>query len=130
MHNYLSGNIRKYTSIYMCTQPRFRSASVLVQPDQTLHWVHFGHSFSCRQYACWFESSFIMKTRPYNFDPLKPHFYGVNVRFTGVYIIFLIFAQKRRLLVLVRTASLITIYVLSRNMKNRVFYLEVFNFWS
>ena len=64
----------------------------------------------------------------YNFDPLKPHFYTVKLGFTGVYIIFLISAQKHRLWVLVRTASprrflrVPTIYVLSRNMKNiRVF---------
>ena len=48
----------------------------------------------------------ITKTRLYNFDPLKPHFYIVNLGFTGVYIIFLISAQKHRLWVLVRTASL------------------------
>ena len=35
-----------------------------------------------------------MKTRLYNFDPLKPHFYIVNLGFTGVYIIFLISAQN------------------------------------
>ena len=48
---------------------------------------------------------FITKTRLYNFDPLKPHFYKVKLGFTGVYIIFLISAQKHRLWVLVRTAS-------------------------
>ena len=48
---------------------------------------------------------FITKTFLYNFDPLKPHFYIVKLRFTGVYIIFLISAQKHRLWVLVRTAS-------------------------
>ena len=37
---------------------------------------------------------FITKTRLYNFDPLKPHFYIVKLGFTGVYIIFLIFAQN------------------------------------
>ena len=37
--------------------------------------------------------------------PLKPHFYVVKLGFTGVYIIFLISAQKHRLWVLVRTAS-------------------------
>ena len=62
---------------------------------------------------------YIMKTCLYNFDLLKPHFYIVKLGFTGVYIIFLIFAQKHRLLVLVRTASfrrfqrVSTIYVLS-----------------
>ena len=38
----------------------------------------------------------ITKTCLYNFDPLKPHFYIVNLGFTGVYI-FLISAQKHRL---------------------------------
>ena len=49
--------------------------------------------------------TFITKTRLYNFDPLQPHFYIVKLGFTGVYIIFLISAQKHRLWVLVRTAS-------------------------
>ena len=47
----------------------------------------------------------IMKTCLYNLDtppPLKPHFYIVKLGFTGVYIIF---AQKHRLWVLVRTSS-------------------------
>ena len=30
----------------------------------------------------------ITKTRLYNFDPLKPHFYIVKLGFTGVYIVF------------------------------------------
>ena len=37
------------------------------------------------------------KTDLYNFDPLKPHFYKVKLGPTGVYIIFLITAQKHRL---------------------------------
>ena len=40
---------------------------------------------------------FITKTCLYSFDPLKPHFYIVKLGFTGVYIIFLISAQKHRL---------------------------------
>ena len=47
----------------------------------------------------------ITKTCLYNFDPRKPHFYIVELGFTGVYIIFLISAQKHRLWILVRTAS-------------------------
>ena len=39
----------------------------------------------------------ITKTYLYHFDPLKPHFYIVKLGFTGVYIIFLISAQKHRL---------------------------------
>ena len=73
---------------------------------------------------------------PIYFDPLKSHFYIVKLGFTGVYIIFLIFPQKHRLWVLVRTASprrflrVPTIYVLSRNMKNiNFFYLKIFLFW-
>ena len=47
----------------------------------------------------------ITKTCLYNFDPLKPHFYIVKLGFTGVYIIFLISAQKYILWVLVRGGS-------------------------
>ena len=54
--------------------------------------------------AHWYYFIIITKTRLYNCDPLKPHFYIVKLGFTGVYIIFLIFAQKHRLWVLVRTA--------------------------
>ena len=35
-----------------------------------------------------------MKTRLYNFDPLKPQFYIVKLGFTGVYIIFLILLKN------------------------------------
>ena len=51
------------------------------------------------------QMSLIMKTCLYNFDPLKTHFYIVKLGFTGVYIIFLISAQKQKLWVLVRTTS-------------------------
>ena len=47
----------------------------------------------------------ITRTYLYNFDPRKPHFYIVKLGFTGMYIIFVISAQKHRLWVLVRTAS-------------------------
>ena len=40
---------------------------------------------------------YITKTCLYDFDPLKPHFYIVKLGFTGVYIIFLISAEKHRL---------------------------------
>ena len=36
----------------------------------------------------------IMKTRLYNFDPLKSHCYIVKLGFTGAYIIFLISVQN------------------------------------
>ena len=63
----------------------------------------------------------ITKTRLYNFDPLKPHFYIVKLGFTGVYIIFLISAQKHRLWVLVRTVSAKISKFLSENFQ----FLEV-----
>ena len=47
-------------------------------------------------------SIYITKTYLYNVDPHKPHFYIVKLGFTGVYIFFLISAQKHRLWVLVR----------------------------
>ena len=39
----------------------------------------------------------ITKTCLHNFDPLKPHFYIIKLRFTGVYIYFLMSTQKHRL---------------------------------
>ena len=76
----------------------------------------------------------ITKTCLYNFDLLKPHFYVVKLGFTGVYIICLISAQKHNFWVLVRSASMRqfqgvpTIYVLSRNMKNIIFFFLSENF--
>ena len=65
--------------------------------------------YTCVFHMCVFGLTYstfrITKTYLYNFDPLKPHFYIVKLGFTGVYIIFLISAQKHRLWVLVRTAS-------------------------
>ena len=77
----------------------------------------------------WAAFFFIKKTYLYNSDHLKPHFYTVKLGFTGVYINFLISAQKHRLWVLVRTASArwflqVPIYVLS---KIRILY-ESFQF--
>ena len=63
--------------------------------------VGWGCLHSCQNWS----KCIITKTYLYNFDPLKPHFYIVKLGFTGVYIIFLISAQKHRLWVLVRTAS-------------------------
>ena len=70
---------------------------------QTLR-VNTGSSINCRHAR---KGGNITKTCLYNFDPppLKPQFYIVKLGFTGVYIIFLISAQKHRLWVLVRTAS-------------------------
>ena len=43
---------------------------------------------------------YVTKTYLHNFNRLKPHFYIVKLGFTGVYVIFIIFAQKHRLVVL------------------------------
>ena len=59
-------------------------------------------------WCCLTKPQNITKIGLYNFDPLKPRFYIVKLGFTGVYIIFLISAQKHRLWVLVRTASVLT----------------------
>ena len=50
---------------------------------------------------CSHTDSNITKTFLYSFDPLEPHFYKVKLRFSGVYINFLISAQTYRLWVLV-----------------------------
>ena len=66
-----------------------------IAPDRVL--------FSTKKYSY---VSYITKTRLYNTDLLIPYFYSVKLGFTGVYISFLISAQKHRLWVLVRTALL------------------------
>ena len=53
-----------------------------------------GQPLSCGRFLCPTMFSYITKTRLYNFDPLKPHFYTVKLGFTGVYIIFHISAQN------------------------------------
>ena len=78
---------------------------------------------------------FITKTYLYNFDPLKPHFYIINLGFTGVYIIFHISAQNidcgysleppRR-----GGSNEYPQSVLSRNMKNIRFLSEIFRFFG
>ena len=135
----------------MCTQRRLRSACASAQSDQSLRCLPEAKECltktQIRLRGCTGLTEtpiflsvvcslflkaifFITKTCLYNFYPLKPHFYVVKLGFTGVYIIFLICAQKHRLGVLVRTASprrfkrVPTIYVLSRNMKNiRIFFI-------
>ena len=70
---------------------------------------------------------------PIKFDPLKPHFYIVNVGFTGVYII--ISGQKHRLWVLIRSEQ--AVLTSTHNLcfeqkyeKNIIFFLsENVQFW-
>ena len=72
-----------------------------------------------------------MKTCLLSFDPLKPHFYIVKLDFTGVYISFLISAQKidcgYSLEAVLTTTH--NVCFLSRNMKDiRIFLSEKFHF--
>ena len=74
--------------------------------------IYLGSTFACKSFERFLDNGFftlfirgITKTYLYNFDSLKPHFYIVKLGFTGVYVIFVISAQKHRLWVLVRTAS-------------------------
>ena len=67
------------------------------EPDQMPH-----SAASDLGLHCFANSS--RKTCLYNFDPLKPQFYIVKLGFRGVYIIFLICAQKHRLWVFARIA--------------------------
>ena len=69
----------------------------------------------------------ITKTYLHNVGPLKPHFYILKLGFTGVYIIFLISAQKHRLWVLVRTT--LPIWVLSSNIENIRIFVKKFSFF-
>ena len=50
-----------------------------------MNWQFWINMFKPRSKHFWN----ITKTRLYNFDPLKPHFYIVKLGFTGVYIILL-----------------------------------------
>ena len=58
--------------------------------------IHAGKHYNLIGPFIWPSAWLITKTCLYNFDPLKPHFYIVKLGFTGVYIIFLISAQKNR----------------------------------
>ena len=55
----------------------------------------------------------ITKTCQCNVYPLEPHFYIANLKQAGVNLFFLIFAQKHRLRVHVRTASLTEVVLMS-----------------
>ena len=78
---------------------------------------------------------YITKTSLYNFDPLKPHFYIVNLGITGVYIIFLISAQNIDCgysLEPPRWGVLTSAHNLCferKYKKYQIFYLKNFHFW-
>ena len=73
----------------------------------------------------------ITKTRLYNFDSLKSHFYIVKLGLKGVYIIFLILLKNIYCEFSLEPPRRVPIiYILSRDTKNiRIFYLKIFLFW-
>ena len=73
--------IAKYVKLLLADYKDYADA----QADLILHWTGMP------------EDRFITKTCLYSFDSLKPHFYRIKMGFTGVYISFLISAQKHRL---------------------------------
>ena len=82
--------------------------------------------------------AFITKTYLYNFDPHKPHFYMyiVKLGFTGVYIIFLISAQKHRLWYSLEPPHrggsneyLQSMFWAEIRKNIRIFHLKIFIFW-
>ena len=76
---------------------------------------HFSiYSILCIMYKLHF---IITTTCLYNFDPLKPHFYIVQLWFTAVYIIFLMSAQK------------IDCFEEKYEKWSEFFYLKIFSFW-
>ena len=77
--------------------PHILSRICVVRVDSLDGWRPIEHKAITLNSLCicvgW-SASFITKTCLYNFYPLKPHFYIVKPGFTGVYVIFLISAQK------------------------------------
>ena len=96
-----SSNIFSYfsTKTYVVSSHSKRLIEALRMNTQTRVFVL---KYETYRYLCLDD---ITKTCLYNTDLLKPHFCVVKLGFTGIYIsFFLIFAQKHRLWVLVRTA--------------------------
>ena len=73
-------------------------ACAFAQSDQNLIRIFIGRILDlqgCEVSSCEQPSrTTITKTRLYNFDPLKPHFYILKLGFTGVYIIFIILLKN------------------------------------
>ena len=78
-------------TIPFCRTELFRKSCI---PSGVALWNSLHESLRNSSSLNSFKCQIITKTCLYNFDPLKPHFYIVKLRFTGVYIIFLISAQN------------------------------------
>ena len=94
------GEIQKIPHLCNCEKGVLHSMGLCILQSNLSGWNSFGTIEICSRYL-----KFITKTCLYDVDPIKPHFYIIKFGFTGVYIIFLISAQKHRLWILVRTTS-------------------------
>ena len=119
------GRAMRNESASICEQRRPRSACASAQSDKDIH-CPLAVSLD----------TIITKTYLYNSDPLKPHLYIVKLGFTGIYIIFLISAQKHRLWVLVSTHILCFEQTSTHNLcfeqkyeKYQYFHRKIFIFW-
>ena len=98
----MDSNILRFTFItnYSCSLGKISILKEMCQPSEQL--IHF----SKRQKSTSAEKRAARKHAYIMLTPLNPTFIKVKLGFTGVYIIVLIYAQKHRLWVLIRTASL------------------------
>ena len=112
-HN-ISNALSIMMAIIMFSQFFFASTRLFITIYNEIWHLTISLVRSCQYVSAWQKISkyskrfkiIITVTYLYNYDPLKPHFYTVKLGFTGVYILFLISAQKHRLWVLVRTTLL------------------------
>ena len=81
-------NISSVSNSYQCPQHCSRPLTCLVY-HTALPFYTCETNFVTFCLVLCIPSLAITKTCPYNFDPLKPHFYIVILGFTGVYIIVL-----------------------------------------
>ena len=104
------------------------------KPRRPVFWRRgsFNHFGSVKVLVNW--EWLIMLIYPCNEDSLSTHFYMLKLGFTGVYIVFLLFFSKHRLWVLVRTTSLLWlwlvsgIYVMSKTKKNVSIFIRKLSF--
>ena len=87
-----SEKMKRYSHVLVLGQTGFTNNSL--DPDQMPQNGASDQVYIVCSSSSNFYTQHIMKSYLYSFDPLKTHFYIVNLGFTGIYIIFLISAQK------------------------------------
>ena len=92
-HSENKKSLKKWLTRALDTVTKLKTTELTSLFRQTCQFRHRS-SNQWPSYKCSKIHVFITKTYLYNFDPLKPHFYIVQLGFTGVYIIFLISAQN------------------------------------